>query len=112
MKAIGKGLSIPPRKMNLVAALVRGRSVEDSLVILEHTPRKAAGVLKGVIKSAAANAQNNEKKDPKKFKVAEINVASAGMIKRIRIGGHATIRPYRHRKSHVSVVLAEGKSSE
>lgn len=110
MKAVGKGLNIPPRKMSLVAALVRGRTVDDALVILQHTPRKAAGVLGGVIKSAAANAENNDKKNTKNLKVSRINVASAGMIKRIRIGGHATIRPYRHRKSHVTVELQEGKN--
>ena len=40
VKAIAKGVRISPRKVSVVAALVRGRSVEDALTILEHTPRR------------------------------------------------------------------------
>lgn len=112
MKAIAKGLRVPPRKMSMVAALVKGRSVEDSLVILDHTPRRAAGALKGIIKSAVANATNNDKKNQKALKVEQINVASGGMIKRMRIGGHTTVRPYRHRMSNVTVQLKEVKGQD
>jgi large subunit ribosomal protein L22 len=42
VKAIAKGVRMSPRKVGVVAALVRGRSVEDALVILDHTPRRSA----------------------------------------------------------------------
>ncbi len=105
MRAVAKGLRVPPRKMNLVAHLVRNRSVEDALVILEHTPRRAAGALRQVIKSAAANAEHNDKSDSKELIIKTITVGTGGMIKRMRANGRLSVRPYRHRLSNVSVIL-------
>ena len=51
VKAQAKGLQMTPRKVGEVASLVRGRSVADALVILEHTPRRAALPIIKVIKS-------------------------------------------------------------
>ncbi len=106
MRAVAKGLKVPPRKMNMVAALVRNRSVDDAMVILEHTPRRAAGALRQVIKSAAANAEHNNKSETKDLVISEIKVATGGMIKRMRAGGRLSVRPYRHRLSNVVVSLS------
>ena len=57
--AYEKGIDSQPRKTNIVAALVRDRYVEDAVVILEHTPRKAARAVRKAIESAAANLLNN-----------------------------------------------------
>ncbi|MEX0748659.1 MAG: 50S ribosomal protein L22 [Candidatus Saccharimonadales bacterium] len=105
MKAIANGLRVPPRKMNMVAALVRKRDVTDALVILDHTPRRAAQALREVIKSAAANAEHNDKVDPSKLEIAAINVGTGGMIKRMRPNARLSVRPYRHRLSNVTVSL-------
>ena len=51
-----KGVSIAPRKVGIVAALVRGRTVADALVILNHTQRRSAVAVRKAIESAAANA--------------------------------------------------------
>ena len=59
VRAIGKGVRISPRKMAVVASLVRGRSVSDALVILEHTPRRAAKVISKVVAAARAHARPN-----------------------------------------------------
>lgn len=105
MKATANGLRVPPRKMNMVAALVRRRDVADALVILEHTPRRAAQALREVIKSAAANAEHNDKLDPNQLTIAAINVGTGGMIKRMRANARLSQRPYRHRLSNVTVQL-------
>lgn len=105
MRAVAKGLRVPPRKMNLVAGLVRYRSVPDALEILEHTPRRAAGALREVIKSAAANAEHNHKQEPSSLEISGINVATGGMIKRMRPHGRLNVRPYAHRLSNVTVDL-------
>ena len=64
VKAIAKGVRISPRKVGVVAALVRGRSVEDALTILDHTPRRSALAVSKVIKSAKANADHNHNYKP------------------------------------------------
>ncbi len=59
VKAIAKGVRMSPRKVGVVAALVRGRTVEDALVILEHTPRRSCIAVMKTIESAQANADHN-----------------------------------------------------
>ncbi len=105
MKAIAKGVKTSQRKLGVVAALVRKRDVADALVILENTPRSAAKHLSEIIKSAAANAEHNDKLDINELKIADINVNTAGMIKRFKIGGKSTVKPQRHRLSNVVVQL-------
>lgn len=112
MRAVSKGLRVPPRKLGLVAGLVRGRLVSDAMVILEHTPRRAAEGLRLVIKSAAANAENNHQQRPEQLRIAKLEVGSGGMAKRMRPAGRGGVRPYRHRLSNVRVELtARGDES-
>lgn len=59
VKAIAKGIRISPRKVGVVVALVRRRTVPDALTILENTQRKAAQPVAKLINSAVANARNN-----------------------------------------------------
>ena len=65
VKSIAKDIAQTPRKISLVASLVRGRSVNDAVVILEHTPKRAALAVKKAIESARANAINNHGLDAK-----------------------------------------------
>lgn len=110
MQAIAKGIRVSPRKMSTVAALVRERSVEEALTILEHTPRRAAGQLRDVIKSAAANAEHNHKHMPEGLKIDTIQVNNGGFLMRVRPNSRTSIRPQRRRMSHVKVILTPGES--
>jgi large subunit ribosomal protein L22 len=77
-----KGVRISPRKVAVVASLVRGRSVEDALTILNYTPRRAALPVKEAIKSAAANAEHNHSYKPGTLEITEISVTSGPRLKR------------------------------
>ncbi|MEX0668221.1 MAG: 50S ribosomal protein L22 [Candidatus Saccharimonadales bacterium] len=105
MRAVAKGIRVSPRKIGVVAALIRSRDVADALVILENTPRGAAKELSDIIKSAAANAEHNDKLDINQLKIADINVNTGGMMKRYRPHGRLSVRPQRHRLSNVIVQL-------
>ena len=59
VRSYAKGVDQAPRKVALVASLVRGRSVADAIVILNHTPKRSALAVRKAIESAAANAVNN-----------------------------------------------------
>ena len=74
VKAIAKGVRMSPRKVGVVAALVRGRSVDDALVILEHTPRRSALPVQKVIASAKANAEHNHNYKANTLQITEISV--------------------------------------
>lgn len=103
--AIAKGVRISPRKVGVVAALVRGRSVDDALTILEHTPRRSALAVKKAIASARANADHNHGYKPATLQIAEISVTAGPRIKRYRPAAHGRALPYQKKSSHIRVVV-------
>jgi large subunit ribosomal protein L22 len=106
VKAIAKGVRISPRKVGVVASLVRGRSVADALTILEHTPRRAALPVKKAIESAKANASNNHNVKPDTLVIAEITVTPGVRLKRYRPASHGRALPFQRRTSHIRVVVS------
>lgn len=103
--AIAKGVRMSPRKVGVVAALVRGRTVEDALVILEHTPRRAALPVAKAIKSARANADHNHGFKPATLVIEEISVSHGTRLKRYRPAAHGRALPFQRRTSHIRVVV-------
>ncbi|HEX7963265.1 MAG TPA: 50S ribosomal protein L22 [Candidatus Saccharimonadales bacterium] len=103
--AIAKGVRMSPRKVSVVAALVRGRTVADALVILEHTPRRTALPVKKTIMSARANADHNHNYKPDTLKIVEISVTSGPRLKRFRPAAHGRALPFMRRTSHIRVVV-------
>ncbi|HUA13324.1 MAG TPA: 50S ribosomal protein L22 [Candidatus Sulfotelmatobacter sp.] len=105
VKAVAKGVSISPRKVGVVAALVRGRSVSDALIILDHTPRRSALAVKKVIASAAANAEHNHSYKPGTLLISEISVTHGPRIKRYRPAARGSANVFQRKSSHIRVVL-------
>ena len=101
-----KGVDQTPRKVSLVASLVRGRSVADALVILDHTPKRAASVVKKAIASAAANATNNHGLDGKTLQIKTLSVTAGPRIKRFKPASRGRALPFQKRSSHVLVEVA------
>ncbi len=105
VKAIAKGVRMSPRKVAVVAALVRGRSVEDALTILSHVPRRAATPVQKVVASARANAENNHNYKPNSLQIVEISVTPGPRLKRYRPAAHGRALPFQRRTSHIRVVV-------
>ena len=82
-KAHAKYLRISPRKVKIVADLIRGKSLAQATGILLTTPKAASEPLLKLLKSAAANAENNHKMDPEKLYVSEVFATPGPIIKRI-----------------------------
>ena len=89
----------------MVASLVRGRTVADALVILDHTPRRTAVDVKKVILSARANADRNHGYKPATLSISEITVTPGPRQKRFRPVSRGRAHPYVHRSSHIRVVV-------
>jgi large subunit ribosomal protein L22 len=106
--AVAKSVRQSPRKVGLVASLVRGRSVEDAITILDHTPKRAALAIKKTIESAKANAENNHNMDGKSLMVTELDIGPASSMKRYRPVAHGRAQPYKLRSTNIRVVV-EGK---
>lgn len=101
--AKAKGIRISPRKVGVVASLVRGHSVADALTILDHTPRRAALPISKVIKSARSNAENNHDYKPDSLKLVSIIITPGPRMKRFRPIAHGRAHPYIKRSSHIFV---------
>lgn len=103
VKAIARNVLISPRKAGVVAGLVRGRTVEDALVILEHTPRRSAKAVREVIKSASANAQHDHKLKPGSLHITRISVTPGPRYKRWIPAARGRARPFQRKTSHIRV---------
>lgn len=103
--AIAKGVRLSPRKVGIVAQLVRGRSVTDALTILEHTPRRSAEAVRKVVESARANADHNHNMKPETLRIIEISVTPGQRLKRYRPAAHGRALPFQRKTSHIRVVV-------
>ena len=105
VRAIAKGVRMSPRKIGVVASLVRGRTVEDAITILSHTPRRAALPVKKVIESAKANANQNHNLKPDTLQLVSICVTPGPRLKRYRPAAHGRALPFQRRTSHIHVIV-------
>jgi large subunit ribosomal protein L22 len=105
VQAIAKGVRMSPRKVGVVASLVRGHTVADALTILEHTPRRSALPVRKVIESARANAEHNHNLKPDTLQIISISVTAGPSFKRYRPAAHGRALPFERRTSHIYVIV-------
>lgn len=103
VRAFIKGIDLTPRKVSVVASLVRGRSVSDAVVILEHTPRRSALAIKKAIQSAAANATNNHGLDAKTLQISKLSVTAGPRLRRFKPHMRGMALPFEKKSSHILV---------
>lgn len=105
VKAKATGVRISPRKVGVVASLVRGRSVADAITILEHTPRRAAIPVSKLVKSVAANA-DVKGLDAKTLTIESIVVGPGFAMKRFRPAAHGRALPYKKQSSNIAIEVS------
>ena len=106
VRALAKGVDQTPRKVSLVAALVRNRTVADALVILEHVPKRAALPVKKVIESARANATNNHGLDAKNLTITMLSVTTGPRLRRFKPASRGRALPFEKKSSHILVEVS------
>ena len=104
-KAILRRFRQSPRKVRMVADMIRGRKVEEALSILKFQPRKAARMLSKVLTSAIANATENEKADSDKLVVTKVLIDGGPVQKRWMARSMGRANRINARTSHVTVVV-------
>ena len=104
-----KGARISAQKARLVADQVRGKSVEEALDLLEFSPKKAAHLVKKVLNSAIANAENNAGADVDELKVSSIYVDEGMTMKRLRPRAKGRADRILKRSCHITVKVADGE---
>ena len=103
VRAYAKGVDQAPRKVSLVASLVRNRTVADALVILNHTPKRAVRPLVKVIESAKANAVNNHGFDPKTLTIVTLSVTTGTRLKRFVPASRGRALPFQKKSSNILI---------
>jgi large subunit ribosomal protein L22 len=99
-----------PRKVRLVADMIRGRNVGEALSILKFTPNRAAGMIAKVIQSAAANAvDRDETVNPDLLVVSETQINEGPTMKRFQPKDRGRAHRILKRSSHIIVTVEEGK---
>ncbi len=107
-----RNVRIAPRKMRLVADLVRGKSVAQALSTLRFARKRGVEIIEKLIRSAAANAVNNHEMEDKGLVVSQIFVDEAMTMKRVRPRARGRADRVMKRGSHATVVLADNAVSE
>ena len=100
-------IRIAPRKVQIVLDLIRNQPADKAMAILKYTPKAACEPLMKLLKSAMANAENNNNMDVSRLYVAECSVSQGPTLKRMR--PRAQGRGFRINKktSHITLVLKE-----
>ena len=106
-KATLRNARVSTTKAAFVLDAIRGKDVETALGILLYNPRYASSLLEKLIKSAAANAENNFDMNPDNLYVAEVYANQGPTMKRWRAGSQGRASIILKRSSHVGVTLRE-----
>ncbi len=107
VRAVAKDTGISPRKVRLLVDMVRGKKVDEALTILRFAPTPTARVVAKVVKSAAANAENNFQMSSSDLKIAKIFADEAPTLKRYRPRARGVAGHILKRSSHITVIVTE-----
>ena len=107
VRATHKYLRMTPRKVRLIVDTVRGKPVKQALDMLKFMNRAAAREVAETVKSAAANAEQNNHLDPADLYIAEIFADEAPTAKRWQPGPRGRANPILKRSSHITVVVRD-----
>ena len=106
-RAIAKEVRTVPRKARLVIDLIRGKSVREADIILKNLNKESARLIRKVLISATANAENNLNLDKNNLYVKEAFINEGRTLKRMRFGSRGHVEPIKKRTSHITIVVSD-----
>ena len=109
--AIHKGAQVPPRKARMTLDLVRGKDVKTAQGILANTNTKASRLIMKVLKSAVANAVNNNSAVESDLFISECYINPGAVLKRIKFASRGNVDRRDKRTSHITVKVSDGKEA-
>lgn len=110
--AIHKGAMIAPRKARMTLDLVRGKDAITAQAILKNTNTKASRLIEKVLKSAIANAVNNNGANESDLFISECYINPGQVLKRIKFGSRTKVDRRDKRTSHITVKVSDGKEAK
>ena len=100
---------LSPQKMRLIADQIRGMSADRAVTLLSFSNKKGAKIVKKVLESAIANAENNDGADIDELKITSVEVNQGPTMKRFRPAAMGRAVPIRKRTSHLTIVVTDRK---
>ncbi len=109
MEATAKAtyVRISPRKVQIVLDLIRNQPADKALAILQYTPKAACEPVKKVLKSAMANAENNNNMDTSRLFVSYCNATPGPILKRVQPRAQGRAYRINKRTSHITITVKE-----
>ncbi len=111
-QAVLRNIRVSPRKLNLVAALIRNRPASDAVATLTFSKRRVAQDVRKVLESAIANAENNHQLDVDRLVVSRAEVGRSVVMKRFHARGRGRSSRIEKWISHLKIVVAERAQEE
>jgi large subunit ribosomal protein L22 len=106
-QAVTRNIRVSPRKLNLVAGMIRGLPASNAVAHLTFSKRRIAQTVKKTLESAIANAENNHQLDVDRLVVARAEVGRAQVMKRFHARGRGKASRVEKWFSHLRIVVAE-----
>ena len=111
-KAIAKGLRVSPIRARLVSDMIRGKSVQEALTILNNVNNKSARLTKKVLDSAIANAVNNNGANESELFISSCYINPGQVLKRIKFGSRTKVDRRDKRTSHITIKVSDNKEAK
>jgi large subunit ribosomal protein L22 len=107
VQARGKNVRISPRKVRLILQPLKGRSVDEAVAILRNVNMPVARKVEKILRSAAANAENNYQMDADELRIKSAFADDGTRLKRFRAGPRGRVKPWVRRFAHVTIVVED-----
>jgi large subunit ribosomal protein L22 len=112
VQALTRNARMSPKKVREVARTIQGRQANDAVEYLTLIPRKSARLIVKTLKSAIANAENNNNLASDTLTVKSAVVENGPVLKRFKAGAKGSAMPRRKKMSHIRIVLSDGNPNQ
>jgi len=109
--SLTRNARMSPKKMRDVARTIQGRKAAEAVDYLTLIPRKSARLIVKTLKSAIANAENNNNLSADTLTIKSAIIENGPVLKRFKAGARGTAKPRRKKMSHIRIVLTDGNSN-
>ena len=107
VQAKASNIRISPRKVRLLLQPIKGRSVDEAVAILRNLPMPVARKVEKIVKSAAANAENNYSLDIDRLRIKAAYADEGSRMHRFRAGARGRAKPWTRRLSHITIIVED-----
>ncbi len=111
VQALTRYARMSPKKVREVARTIQGRKAVDAVDYLMLVPRKSAKLIAKTLKSAIANAENNNNLSADSLRVKSAIIENGPVLKRFKAGARGSAMPRRKKMSHIRIVLSDGNTN-